>query len=566
MTFFLAFLVVIAWRAQSSLAATQYIPNGDSVVIATSVHPCSRIGDPDLYGLGVRVAFYISFGTSLVAIVFGLFDELKIPRLSFSVLFASLLIILVRNVHQRSFALFEWYIVSGLAFVSGATSIIRLPSDDDDEEVVLENKDIKDAPKGDGDAKHTGPETSMTGAKSPEPKTATVAETKTADSAELGASNYHQGFDIEGNPGAGSTKLDPETEFVKKYAYEKYRVVLSGPISLGFSYLLYAIFAFMQLWMYFSETTSGHREGCPVPFVFFGTFDMYNPHWQRWLKAQAVMVAIGTLGYLELAIGLVVFGGPTRKYRAAALAELDKKMDRRIQRARQTHNELQEQIRRHQQEKYQQQGKEKQEGQDQKHTASHDKNPASSEPETKKLNKKIETDTTRGRAWRQVAYEVNSLLEQFSKEQRLSVWGWRVFVALIVGVFLGALPIYFIERTLQLNNVDLGSDLSDNSGQMLALLVAIFSSVAFVWQVSDNYLDGKKRRDELKEILRKIDHKVPELVYAIEKRAAENQNRLSHLTLQNWLGPLLAWRPGPAAPSAPKSGGTDEPLFEVMPK
>ena len=69
----------------------QYIPDNGSLLIATSVHPCSLIRDPDLYGLSVRIAFYISFSTSLITILFGYLDKLKTLRLSFNVLFATLL-------------------------------------------------------------------------------------------------------------------------------------------------------------------------------------------------------------------------------------------------------------------------------------------------------------------------------------------------------------------------------------------------------------------------------------------------------------------------------------------
>ncbi|KAK3985870.1 hypothetical protein QBC44DRAFT_373736 [Cladorrhinum sp. PSN332] len=512
-----ALILSIALGAQSSLAATQYVPHNNSLVIAASVHPCTLVGDPDLYGLGVRIAFYISFGTCLIAILFGLFDELKSPRLSFNVLLATLLIILVRNVHQGSFAIFEWYIVTGLVFISGSASLIRLPYEDDVEEEEQKQKPFQQEPivhsngsndkPSEGKTRSEGTQTNdrmtVAGGQSPG-----VPGDNTADDSQV--------HDVEGKPGV--KRADKERAFVERYAFERYRIYLSGPISFGFSYLLYGIFALMQPWLYFTHMDSGHTEGCPVPFVFFGTFDMYNVHWQRWLKAQAVLGVVASLGCLVIAIPLIFWGNSTRNYRVAALDELNKKMDKRIEKAEAEHGALKEEL----EKQKQQQRSEKQPEADKKKA----KNTGQLGKDIEKLGDKVDQDVAKRQKLKKRQAQIREAVDKLGKNQRLHLWGLRGAVVILLAIFSGFLPIYFIERTLFLNHVDLVYGLADSSGQMLALLVAVFTSFGFVWQVLSNYTNGKKRRQDFKNTLVVIDDTIVDLTYALDKSIETNIKRL----------------------------------------
>jgi len=99
-------------------------------------------------------------------------------------------------------------------------------------------------------------------------------------------------------------------------------------------------------------------------------------------------------------------------------------------------------------------------------------------------------------------------------------------------VIHGFLPIYFIERTISLNHVDLGSSLANSSGQMLALLVAVFTPLGFVLQVVGNYIDGKKRREDFKNRLVMMDGTIAALTSALEKNIETNAKKVRDFKYQ----------------------------------
>lgn len=76
------------------------------------------------------------------------------------------------------------------------------------------------------------------------------------------------------------------------------------------------------------------------------------------------------------------------------------------------------------------------------------------------------------------------------------MWAVRI-VHTIIFAAAGALSIYFIERTLQLNDVELEDDLITSSGQMLSLLVAVFTTFGFGWEALRNKREAARRRKEL---------------------------------------------------------------------
>ncbi|KAK3345941.1 hypothetical protein B0T25DRAFT_571100 [Lasiosphaeria hispida] len=68
-------------------------------------------------------------------------------------------------------------------------------------------------------------------------------------------------------------------------------------------------FGLMLPWLYFTLACAGYYyPGCPVPIVVFGTFDMYNVHWQRVLKAGAVFGVVNAPVLLALAACFIIRG------------------------------------------------------------------------------------------------------------------------------------------------------------------------------------------------------------------------------------------------------------------
>ncbi|KAK1759058.1 hypothetical protein QBC47DRAFT_436550 [Echria macrotheca] len=525
---FLSVVIAVALGAQRSLAATQYVPDNTSLVIASSVSPCSLIGDPDLYGLGVRIAFYVSFGTCLIAIVFGLYDELKTPRLSFNILLATLLIILARNVQQGSFAIFEWYLVTGLAIVSGSASLFRLASEDDDDDNDDDDEAISKAqqePGNEPDQRESGSNNNSgddniipAGTRPDHP----MAEGGAESTRDQGGNTTEdsQDHDIERN--SIITRAERKQAFIEEYAFERHRMFLTGPISFGFSYLLYGILSLMQPWLYFTHMDSGHRAGCPVPFVFFGTFDMYNIHWQRWLKAQAVIGVIGSLFCFVIAVLFILGGSSTRSYRAAALEELNKKMDQKIMKAEAEHRALRAEL---QKEKEEERRQKKAEAEARK--AKTTEQLKIEEKHARKAEGKVQEDGPKLQKLKKRQTQIKNTVDKLGKSRLTQqLWGRRGILIVWLVVINGFLPIYFIERTISLNRVDLGSGLADSSGQMLALLVAVFTSFAFAWQVFGNYVDGKKRREDFKNRLVKMDDTIVGLTSALEKSIEVNTKRV----------------------------------------
>ncbi|KAL5603455.1 hypothetical protein FOVSG1_006205 [Fusarium oxysporum f. sp. vasinfectum] len=212
---------------------TEYI--GDNVTIAgTYVQRCHLFGDSDLFGLGVRVSFYISWATSLLGLFLSTVQEMKSTRLSFNVLFLALLIILINNTSRGSFALLEWYIVTGLAWLCAATLIVQ--------PVSAYGYDPKD--KGDNNGQHA--ETSSQHRSSPENEHAGV--TRQNMHVEGLTNNSQEEATDDGNiESTSQTKRElPEEqtwEDAEARANKLFRrVYYTDPLGSGCLVLLYGIF------------------------------------------------------------------------------------------------------------------------------------------------------------------------------------------------------------------------------------------------------------------------------------------------------------------------------------
>jgi len=99
----------------------------------TSYDPdsCQLIGEPDLYGPGVRVSYYLFFFATLLAILTRILRERKIEPLgdcakAINILTFSILVILIRNTASGSFAALEWFLTYPVILVTFISTCFAL--------------------------------------------------------------------------------------------------------------------------------------------------------------------------------------------------------------------------------------------------------------------------------------------------------------------------------------------------------------------------------------------------------------------------------------------------------
>ncbi|KAK3356619.1 hypothetical protein B0T25DRAFT_565963 [Lasiosphaeria hispida] len=85
---------------------------------------CQIVGDTDIYGVGVRVGYYLTFFAGVLAVGFnnskGTTDSLK----AVNTIFSAILIVLIRNAALGSFAVLEWQIATVLVFLLPLASLL----------------------------------------------------------------------------------------------------------------------------------------------------------------------------------------------------------------------------------------------------------------------------------------------------------------------------------------------------------------------------------------------------------------------------------------------------------
>lgn len=506
---------LVLW-AEYVLCATKYTEE-DTVIMVSSVQPCHLIGEPDLYGFGMRLGFYISFFTCLIGISLGLYEELNAPRFGFNVLFGALIVILVRNMGQGSFALFEWHIVTSLALVSGAGSLPRPYGWWND--YIVDGKKKSQAARnppltmsgggGEPTAQNTtSPDDGATGADTPEGSVATEEVMSTH------AHNVH--------------KRERE-ERAQALAKERNRYFLSGPLSLGTFYFLFSIFLLIQPALYFTKADSGHNEGCPATIFFFGAFDLYNVHWQRWLKAGAILSVFASLGFLLLGMRIILSGALSYSVRQRAITILNQKADDKVARIEKDAADLRALDAKEQQQK----------------KLKIQPTSASTEDLAEELSKDLAKGVEEMSTLQAKRKEIQKKLDK-EKEKRLNRWRYQIFSALAFAI-IGAVLIYFVERTLQLNDIELAGGLYSvtPSGQLLSLLVAVSTSVAFIVQAVLNKKDVRDRRRELKSarqtLLDEVEARMASLASAAWEGLVEyyNQLVLPFRSLNIWLNSVV---------------------------
>ncbi|KAF2834946.1 hypothetical protein M501DRAFT_983190 [Patellaria atrata CBS 101060] len=97
-------------------SSTQFVKEGGRVA-AQSFKPCHLFGDSDLYGLGVRLGFYLQYFAAIIAIYFIAVQELRQLRIGLNIIATAIFIALLVNSTQDSLVILDWTILIQLALV-----------------------------------------------------------------------------------------------------------------------------------------------------------------------------------------------------------------------------------------------------------------------------------------------------------------------------------------------------------------------------------------------------------------------------------------------------------------
>ncbi|KAF5634669.1 hypothetical protein F52700_5862 [Fusarium sp. NRRL 52700] len=461
-----------------SCALTEYI--SDNVTVASkSVQPCHLFGDSDLLGVGVRASFYISWAAGLLGYLLGALEEMKAPRVSFNILLLTLVIILIRNTSRGSLALLEWYIVIGLAFLA-ANVLLMVPIQpfelaDEDES----NEDESDS--------HSRPSNNPFPHHSP-PRNEDAAERRDNSQWEDQTNNQEAATNGGNQPSLKSSRDLAEEQMrqdaevrVKRY----YSAFYSDPLGFGFLILLYGVIGCCLPWLYFMKPTSGRKEGCAVPIVLFGTSDMFNKHWQGFLKFTAVSGVLFAGLYILLGSYMIYRGIKMRKTYALTLELMKERKYSGIKLLRLDVANL-------------------------KQALDDGETVTAPEAQTALQNLATAIQWAQKREEAAVTGEEQAMkLVKRASDLQEQYWVQRIIPRAIRGVMFvvlvgsGSLSIWFIEATIDKNYIDMDDDLGSSNGQLLALLVAVLTTVNFLWEVFKLKFEERKARKEADET---VDH------------------------------------------------------------
>jgi hypothetical protein len=434
---------------------TEY--TGDNVTVAaTSVERCHLFGDSDLYGAGARTSFYISWVAGLIGSLLGAVQEMKSLRLSFNILLLALLIILLHDTRRGSFALLEWYIVTGLAGMPLAALLGQLIQaffiyliEKDEDSSQCEELPLQDqlSPVDEHAASNVDPRST------PQTKRKCLEEQRHKNAKER----------------------------VNKPHWSLY---YSDPLGLGFLCLLYGILACSLPWLYFVKLRSGHKEGCHVPIVFFGTWDIYNKHWLLFLKVSGVWGAIFAIPCISLGLYLMFHGAMMQRTYTMTLNLMKERKYSDIRLLRSVEN-----LKR----------------------ALSDEGPGTETEELTRERSGASQHLARAIQWaggneeatpdegHQLLVRKASALQDKYRRHKITVAIVRVSNFVTSAVF-GGLTIWFIERTIEKNHIDMDDEVGSSSGQLLALLVAILTTANFLWEVCKFEVEKREAREEVDEI------------------------------------------------------------------
>ncbi|CAM1504817.1 Fc.00g024080.m01.CDS01 [Cosmosporella sp. VM-42] len=407
------------------------------------VHPCHIIPDTDLYGFGMRLAFYISFAAGVFGVLFGCVEEMRGPRLSFNALLLSLLVVLIRNTLRGSFALFEWYIVMGLAFLS-LPALVPIPGQEhlDDEQ-----------------------------------------EEHSEQCNELQGENTEQG---EKEKTLEEQVNELREEIVKGWAKESKRAFLSDAIGLGFLNLILGLFSSLLPWLHFTRASSGHKDGCPVPIVLFGTIDLYDAPWQYFLKISAILGVLLAAILVFWGVALIFDGLFFWKVREMALELLNKEQSSTSKILKLLDNKTEE---------------------SQQNEPHHQGIMENGDATDSRIQLADAIEHARGRslaaqADRLQAEEIIQRTIEKADDYRKRRSAIHKFRGVLFASYTtsGGLTIWFMEKTLRLNDIDLKDEIGSSSGQILALSMSILTTAGFIYESLKGLNKISERRAKRKQV------------------------------------------------------------------
>src|SRR5271155_2495015 len=104
----LTLILMILSCVSPSSQFTRYVDDPNS---------CNIIGDTDIYGIGVRISYYLAFWAGFIAMLANHKSAVRDCRKGVNIISFAVCIIVIRNTVQGSFALLEWYIVFPMVFL-----------------------------------------------------------------------------------------------------------------------------------------------------------------------------------------------------------------------------------------------------------------------------------------------------------------------------------------------------------------------------------------------------------------------------------------------------------------
>lgn len=87
---------------------------------------CRLIGDPDVYGIGVRLSYYLSFFAGVIALSTHNYRAVDDVKKGNAIVGLAILIVLIRNAVLGSLAAFEWDLVFTMVFLLMSIAFIPL--------------------------------------------------------------------------------------------------------------------------------------------------------------------------------------------------------------------------------------------------------------------------------------------------------------------------------------------------------------------------------------------------------------------------------------------------------
>jgi len=213
--------------------------------VAQSVQPCHLYGDSDIYGIGIRLSFYIQWGTIILALIAGVEDEIKSTRRGFNVVSLAVLVNTFISAMNGSFAALELFIVSMLVVFLSVYFIVPF-----------------------GGEIHV---------------------------------RYEEDPNQIGHPILVSRETDVDIFSVKAFK--------ADPIGIAILLLIDTAFLFSQPWLYWIVIKQGNRSECkPSVWVFFKSFILNGPAWIHFLRAFSIFAVIFGIIAMIIAVWALTYG------------------------------------------------------------------------------------------------------------------------------------------------------------------------------------------------------------------------------------------------------------------